>query len=178
MDKKSCRKHLSDKIRLNIKENRPHKQAIAIAYRQTEKEFPGCEKVFGSMRRRSTRRRSMRNRRMRSKKTINDGGSDFFMFTETHLNTPHQQYQYSSTTKNNKKTVEAKYNAETGYKFKLRKDIDDKSKPRLTKYQENEDKRSDFDRIFYNKVFKKINDESLPFLALSQIEDEPFEVLY
>jgi hypothetical protein len=160
-----------------MKENRPRKQAIAIAYRQTEKEFPGCEKVFRSMRRRSMRRRSMRKRK-RSKKTINDGGSDFFMFTETHLNTPHQQYQYSSTTKNNKKTVEAKYNAETGFKFKLRKDIDDKSKPTLIKYQENEDKRSDYDKIFYNKVLKKINDESLPFLALSQIEDTPFDVLY
>lgn len=169
--KKSCRKHLSNKIRLNMKENRPRKQAIAIAYRQTEKEFPGCEKVFRSMRRRSMKRK-------RSKKTKNDGGSDFFMFTETHLNTPHQQYQYSSTTKNNKKTVEAKYNAETGYKFKLRKDIDENSKPRLTKYQENEDKSSDSDRIFYDRVLKKINDESLPFLALSQIEDTPFDVLY
>jgi hypothetical protein len=168
MDKKLCRKHLSNKIRLNMKENRPRKQAIAIAYRQTEKEFSGCEKVFRSIRRKS----------MRRKKTKNDGGGDFFMFTETHLNTPHQQYQYSSTTKNNKKTVEAKYNAETGYKFKLRKDIDDKSKPTLTKYQENEDKRSDSDRIFYNKVLKKIHDESLPFLALSQIEDKPFDVLY
>ena len=60
----TCKQLVQKQIRFNMKEwkrgkYRSQGQAIAVAYRQVQKQYPSCKSVFTKMRRESVKRRQM-----------------------------------------------------------------------------------------------------------------------
>lgn len=139
--KKVCRKLLSEKIGINIRERRykSPKQAIAVAYSQVRKSHPKCKRFFKS----------------RSRK---DGNSAVVM--STYIENPDRAYAYSSSNINNKKSIKASYkNKKNNYKFDLFKSFEGKT-PKLSIKETNKTVKDTSDDKFYRIIMQKINDES------------------